>query len=192
MASKQAVASTLKALAANYSKALDPALPEVWFLAFQEVSDEALKAGVGKAVATLEFFPSVAGMRNVLGLNRKSPPNVTAICERIRGLCDYHPQYGTTLPSVERVRAELGDAVADAYGYIGPKRLEAVVFDGAGVGADIAGREFATALSEAQDAGADLTLLPPVARPMLSASGTTLYNVRPEQGFKRLTAGLTA
>ena len=186
MATKQAVATALKGLAANYGTPLDPALPDIWMLGLQDVEDAALMRAVGNLVATDEFFPKLARVRNVLGVNRKSPPNVTDICERIRGLCDYHPQYGTTLPSVERVRIELGDAVADAYGYIGPKRLEAVVFQGAGVGADIAGREFADALSEAQNAGADLTLLPSVARPMLAAPSITRYGERPAIGFKRL------
>lgn len=157
MASKKAIASVLNGLAANYSKALDPALPEIWFLAFGDVSDDQLNAAVGKVVASEEYFPTVAKMRNAMGLNKKALPDVAGIRERLRHMA---AQNDDRMPSVERVKLVLGEAIGNAYGFIGPNRLEGFVFDGFGVGTDIATREFADLLAAEQDNGADLTLLP--------------------------------
>lgn len=183
MASKQAIATALKGLAANYGTALDPDLPDIWLLGLQDVEDAALMQAMGKVVATDEFFPKLARVRNLLGMNVQPLPDVNGIVERLRGMCDYHPNYGTTLPSVERVRAELGDAIADAYGFIGPKRLEAVVFSGEGVGADIAAREFGEHLQAAQKVGANVTLLPSTARKQLSNASQSVFldGARPQR-----------
>ena len=190
MATKPAIAAALKGLAANYNRQPDPALTDIWWLALQDVPDDRLSAAVGRIVARSRFFPTVAEVRDALGLNVQPLPDVTGICERLRGMCDYHPNHGTMLPSVERVRRELGEAIADAYGYIGPNRLEAVVFGGGGVGADIAGREFATALSTAQEAG-QVVALPPVREtPRLSnASQSVFIDGVPDGGLRRLETG---
>lgn len=152
------------------------------------LSDDQLDRATERAVSSCTFRPMPKDLLALVA-EPKPLPDVRGILERLRGMCDYHPNYGTTLPSVQRVRNELGDAIADAYGFIGPKRLEAIVFDGEGVGADIAMREFADHLYAAQKDGADITLLPSVARPMLAAPSLTLYDNAPRGGgFKRLTS----
>lgn len=130
-------------------------------MALGDMTDEQLDYAVKRAVRECKFYPKPAELRDLAGVNSKPKPDVTGILARIKALTTYHPNTGDTLPSVERVREELGDAIANAYGYIGPRRLEAVVFEGVGVGADIAGREFATALEDAQDAG-QVVALPPM------------------------------
>jgi hypothetical protein len=191
MASKQAIATALKGLSANYRVSPDPDLPDIWLLGLQDVGDADLLRAIGKIVAEDEFFPKLARVRNVLGLNRKTPPDVTGILERIRALTTYHPNTGDTLPRVETVRDELGDAIANAYGFVGPNRLQAVVFGGSGVGADIAGREFADALEHAQEAGESVAL-PPVSQSKRLTAGrpsVTIYGERPAPLIPLLASG---
>lgn len=154
-------------------------------LGCRELTDAELEAATARAVSSCTFRPQPAELVKLSGY-KPALPDVNGIVARLRGMCDYHPNYGTSLPSVERVRAELGDAIADAYGYIGPKRLESVVFGGEGVGADIAAREFGEHLLDAQKVGANVSLPAPVARPMLAAPSITLYGERPDSGFKKL------
>lgn len=192
MATREAVAKTLAVFGALFPRDITPELVSIYHAALSDVSDDALRVAMGKCVQTARFFPQPAEIRDTVGANAKPLPDVDGIVERLKGMCDYHPQYGTTMPRVERVRAELGDAIADAYGFVGPKRLEAVVFGGEGTGADIAAREFAEHLLDAQQAGAEVRMLQPVGRPMLSAPSVTLYDARPAGGFKRLASGADA
>ena len=183
MASKQAIATALKGMSANYGTALDPALPDIWMLALQDVEDADLLRAVGKIVATSEFFPRVASVRNALGLNRTEKPDVDGIVKRIWSLASYHPQYGTNPPSVGKVRDELGDTIADAYALVTPDRL----FANSEVGRDIARREFAADLATAAEQGYPVALPAPKPLPALP-SGPVVYNQTPERGggFKRL------
>lgn len=185
MASKQAIATALKGLSANYGNAPDPALPDIWMLALQDVDDSDLLRAVAKIVATSEFFPKVASVRNVLGMNRTERPDVDGIVKRIWSLSSYHPQYGTNPPSVGKVRDELGDTIADAYALVTPDRL----FANSEVGRDIARREFADDLTTAAEQGYSAALPAPKRMPALP-SGPVLYDQKPERGggFRRLQA----
>ncbi len=186
MASNTAVAACLAVL--KHLPSDSPVTAETvafYALGLRDLSDDALERATARAAASCTFRPQPAELIKLSG-HQPSLPDVDGIVSRLRGMCDYHPQYGTKMPSVERVRNELGDAIADAYGFVGPKRLEAVVFGGDGTGAEIAAREFAELLRDAQRDGADVQLLPPVARPMLAAPSVTLYDERPTGGLKRL------
>ena len=160
MATKPAIAAALKGLAANYNRQPDPALPDIWWLALQDVPDDRLSAAVGRIVARSRFFPTVAEVRDALGLNVVEKPDTAAITSRIWSLAHYHPEYGTVPPSVTQVRTELGDTIADAYAVVGPDRL----FANSEVGRDIARREFTADLTTAADQGLSVAL--PPARPV--------------------------
>ncbi len=127
-------------------------------MALGDMTDEQLDYAVKRAVRECRFYPKPAELRDFAGVNVKPKPDVSGTLDRIRALVTYHR--GDQMPSVERVRESLGDAIANAYGYVGPQRLESVVLGGSGVGADIAGREFATALADAQESGQDVSLPP--------------------------------
>ncbi len=176
MASKPAIATALKGLSANYNRELDPDLPAIWHLALSEVTDDQLNAAVARLVGRSKFFPTIADVRDALGLNDMPLPDVREILDRIRGLMTYHERTGEQMPTVERVRRALGDAIADAYGFVGPHRLEAAVFGANLTGADIAWREFATELKYAQSNGRSLTL-PPLAEMYRLAYAIRLRNV---------------
>lgn len=173
MATKAAIANAIKMLAVNFRHSPDPQLPDLWLAAFADLTDEQMQKATVAIVSTDDFFPTVKRVRDVLGLNHKPKPDVAGTFARLRALTTYHPNTGDTMPSVERVREELGDAIADAYGFVGPKRLEAAVFDGTGTGADIAAREFAEQLEAAQDAGLSVALPPMHAMKLLGHANQT-------------------
>ena len=156
MASKQTIAKCVAILGTAFPKDIPVGLLDVWTLALADVADADLERATLTAIQTSEFFPSIKAIRDAAGVNAKSLPGTAGILTRLRGMMGFHEE----MPSVERVREELGDAIANAYGFVGPKRLEAVVLDGEGVGADIASREFATALRNAQESGQSVTLPP--------------------------------
>jgi hypothetical protein len=185
MATKQAIATAIKGLSANYGTAPDPALPDIWMLGLQDVDDADLLRAVGKIVATSEFFPKVATIRNLLHRNRVEKPDVDGIISRIWSFASYHPVYGTHPPSVGKVRDELGDVIADAYALVTPDRL----FANSEIGRDIARREFADDLTTAAAQGHAVSLPAPTPVPALP-SGPVLYDQAPERGggFKRLKA----
>lgn len=181
MATGEAIASVLHGFGITFRTPITKELAQTWIRALADVPDDLLQVAANRVVLECEFFPTPAKVRNLAGMNATQKPDVTGILNRIRGLTTYHPNIGDQMPSVERVRAELGDAIANAYGYIGPRRLEAVVFDGVGTGADIAAREFATALDDAQDAGQSVAL-PPMrqTKQIGTASQSVFYdNARP-------------
>jgi len=184
MASKQAIAAALKGLAANYRISLDPDLPDIWLLGLQDVDDEALMQAVGKIVARERFFPTIAVVRDALGLNRLDKPDTDGILARIWQLANYHPQWGTTPPSVGTVREHLGETIGDAYALVTGDRL----FNGNQTGRDIARREFADDLTTAAENGYSVALPAPNPVPML-ASGPVIYDDAPQRGgFKRIGA----
>lgn len=142
-------------------------------MALGDMTDEQLDYAVKRAVRECRFYPKPAELRDFAGVNAKPKPDVSGALDRIRALVTYYN--GEQMPSVERVRDALGDVIANAYGYVGPQRLEAVVLGGSGVGVDIAAREFATALSDAQASGQDIALPPLTAMPQLSNASQSLF-----------------
>lgn len=184
MASPKAVATALKGLSANFRTQPDPDLPDIWLLGLDGVDDADLMRAVGVIVSRDEFFPKLARVRDILGLNKTEKPDSEAIVKRIWSLASYHPQYGTNPPSVGLVREKLGDTIADAYALVGPERL----FSNSEVGRDIARREFTADLTTAAEQGYQVSLPPVEARPMLSAPSVEVYDEAPKRGgFKRLS-----
>jgi hypothetical protein len=79
----------------------------------------------------------------------------------------YDPHCGWVYPRPDTVREKLGDAVANAYGFVGSARL----FSANDTTRDIAARDFGTSLVSEQAEGKRLLLR---ARPTLALnSGTT-------------------
>lgn len=189
MATREAVVKTLAVFGSLFPRDISPELVSIYHAALEDVGDDGLRAAMAQCVRTAKFFPTPAEIRDAVGANNRSAlPDVSGICERIRGLCSYHPQAGDTLPSVERVRQVLGDAIADAYGYVGPARLEGVIFRGSGTGVDIARREFADLLAAAQKDGQHIAIPAPNATPLLNAGAVRLPDAPRGGGFRRLTA----
>lgn len=155
MATPNAVGKCLALFGSIFPRDISPELTQVWIDAFSDVTDEQLGAVTRTAIKTAKYFPVPAELRDMLGANHRALPDVAGIRDRLRHMA---AQNDDRMPSVERVRLVLGPAIASAYSFIGPHRLEGFVFDGYGVGTDIATREFGDALSAEQDHGADLTL----------------------------------
>lgn len=158
-------------------------------MALGDMTDEQLDYAVKRAVRECKFYPKPAELRDFAGVNAKPKPDVTGIISRIRGLVTFF-NGAEHMPSVELVRDQLGDAIANAYGFVGPRRLESVVFDGVGVGADIAAREFASALEGAQEAGQSVALPPLTEMKRLSNASQSLFIDGPPQRIGQHIAGL--
>lgn len=189
MASKQAIGAAMLGLAANYNRDIAPELVGIWMKALHDVTDEQLDVSVQRIVAESKFFPTVAEVREKAGANAQPLPDTDGILRRIRGLVTFDARYGESMPSVERVRDALGDAIADAYGFVGPRRLEAVVFGGSSVGVDIAAREFGSALQAAQKSGQVIALPSGAEVKQLSNREQSVFlsdAVPQRTGFKRL------
>lgn len=185
MASKQAVANAMVGLAANYNRDLAPELVGIWLKALADVTDESLDRAVQRIVAQSRFFPSVAEVREKAGANFKPKPDTEGIVAAIWSLASYHPQYGTTPPSVGLVREKLGETIAQAYGLVGANRM----FGGNETGRDIARREFARDLEVASEQGYDVALPSVPVTKRLASGSVTLYDDVPKPtGFKRLSS----
>lgn len=183
MASKQAIASAMVGLAANYNRDIAPELVGIWLKALQDVTDESLDRAVQRIVAESKFFPSVAEVREKAGANYKPKPDTEGIVAAIWSLASYHPQYGTTPPSVGLVREKLGDTIAQAYAMVGSGRM----FGGNETGRDIARREFSKDLEVAAEQGCDISLPPTPVTKRLSGGAVTLYDEVPKPtGFQRI------
>lgn len=190
MATREAVVKTLAVFGALFPRDISPELVSIYHAALSDVSDDDLKLAMGKCVQTARFFPQPAELRDKVGANVKALPDMSAIHARLRSLV-FVTGRSEDLPSVEKVRAHCGDAIASAYGLVGPKRLEGFVFDGTGVGTDIAVREFAKAIADAQESGQDIALPPlPQVKQLGNASQSLFVDgAAPERGFQRLGAG---
>jgi hypothetical protein len=187
MATREAVVKTLAVFGSLFPRDITPELVTIYHAALEDVTDPELTVAMAKCVKTAKFFPQPAELRDAVGANERSAlPDVAGICERIRGLVTHSAGYGESMPSVERVRQVLGDAIADAYGFVGPQRLEGVIFRGSGTGVDIARREFSDHLYAAQKDGQNIALPAPHATPLLNAGAFTLPDAPRGGGFKRL------
>jgi hypothetical protein len=172
MPNPREVAKMLAVFAELFPRPITEQTAKVYEMALSDLTDEQLQYATAKLVRDCTFFPKPVEIREAVGANAKPLPDVRGICDRIRGLVTYHNGY-EHMPSVERVREHCGDAIAQAYGLVGPARMEGVVFGGSGTGADIAAREFAAQLEAAQDAGLSVALPPMQAMKLLGHANQT-------------------
>jgi hypothetical protein len=174
MPSRREIAKMLAVFAELYPRPITEQTAGVYEMALSDLTDDQIQYATAQLVRTATFFPKPAEIREAVGANVQPAPDTAGILNRIRGLVTYHNgrEY---MPSVERVSEALGDAIAQAYGYVGPSRMEGVVFGGSGTGVDIAAREFATALAEAQDAGQCVALPPMRDTKQLSNANQSLF-----------------
>lgn len=180
MPSRREIAKMLAVFAELYPRPITEQTAGVYEMALSDLTDEQVQIATATLVRTATFFPKPAEIRKAVGANTQPPPDVAGILNRICGLVTYHNGH-EYMPSVERVREMCGDAIAQAYGYVGPNRMEGVVFGGIGTGVDIATREFAEALAEAQDAGHSVAL-PPIqdTKRLSNASQSVFVDGRPQ------------
>lgn len=175
MASRQAVAGALALLAEAWPREVTPQMAEVYAMALEGVSDDALGRAVPAALRDLTFFPVPAELRRLSGI-REPIIDVDAVLDRIQGLASYLPTTGTTYPRVELVRERLGEAIAAAYAIAGAGRL----FTGNEVGRDIARREFAAELRSIVRVEGLAALASPARHTALpTPEGPVLYGERP-------------
>jgi hypothetical protein len=158
MASREAVAKTVAVLAATLgNREVTPAMIEGYAFALEDVEDGRLATAMRRALTDCKFFPTPSELRDFAGMPKAADeptPDVEGLLKNIWGHADYDPQYGTTPPRVEVVRAVFGDAVAEAYGYVGPGRL----FSSNETTWTIARRDFAESLRSAMLAHGERTL----------------------------------
>jgi hypothetical protein len=168
MATHEALAKAMAVLGATLpTREVTPEMVTGYDLALEDMTDAQLSVAVKRAVAECRFFPAPAELRDFAGMPKASDeptPDVEGLLKNIWGHADYDPQYGTNPPRVEKVRDVFGDAVAEAYGYVGPGRL----FSSNETTWTIARRDFAEALRSAMLAHGERSL------PALNAGARTL------------------
>ncbi len=145
MASKRAVAAALKLLARTFAGEVDEAKVALYYAALDDLTDEQLERAVTIVVRTEteRFIPPPGVLRQAVA---PAAPVVDAgrLLREISKLGTYNANVGWVYPSVERVRDELGEAVAYAYAGAGRERL----FADSETTRDIAQREFERAVVE--------------------------------------------
>jgi len=181
MPSPREVAKMLAVFAELFPRPITEQTAKVYEMALSDLTDDQLQYATAKLVRDCTFFPKPVEIREAVGANAKPLPDVAGIVNRLRGLVTYHNGY-EHMPSVERVREHCGDAIAQAYGFVGPNRMEGVVFDGSGTGVNIAAREFAEQLADAQESGLPVALPPmqPV-KQLISASQSVFIDGQPQR-----------
>lgn len=159
MASRKAVVTALKLLACNFAGDVDEERIQVWHAALADIEDAALREAVPRIIRerTQDFLPPVAVVREACR------PAKVFDAERILTAIDkagsHDPVIGWCHPRIEKIRAQFGHAVADAFGMAGgASRLYA----DDPVTRDIAAREFAQAL---RDSPHPLVALPSPEKP---------------------------
>lgn len=187
MASREAVGKALALFGATFPRDITPELVAVWLEVFGDVDDETLGRATRKALATCRYFPVPAEVRELCGANRPAFLDTEKIVGQIRGLSDYHPSRGTTPPSVEQVRATFGEAIGQAYGFVGGGRR---LLSGNDTTASIALREFEKELASAVEV-LGIPPAPMLALPRADTSGPVLFDDQPRigGGFRRLGSG---
>lgn len=127
MASKQGVGVVLAYLHELFpTREITPTTGTAWLLAFHEVPDDILMDAAQKCGrdSDRKFFPTAGEVRAQMPkpvlAAQLSADEVLSEIERLGG---YGPQFQWVWPRVEMVRAQLGGAIATAYGNVGPHRL---------------------------------------------------------------------
>ena len=169
MASRRAVLAALTMFSRAFAGDVGPERVDLYAVALDDVSDEALAAAVVRLVREHEgeFIPTPAAIRRAAGANVAPVVDVEAVVRKIDGLGSYNPNTGWCSPRVEVVRRAMGDAVADAYGAVGgPSRL----YGGDETGRSIALRDFGRELVGQVEARGPAALEPPPQRPLLSGA----------------------
>lgn len=175
MASVMAVSAALKLLARVFAGEVTPEKAQLYAAALGDVSDEQVAASVAVLIKTHvgQFLPVPAQIREACGANDHPPIDTAGVICSIERLGapqfvdGFSEQTGWSAPRVERVRAELGDAVADAYGAVGGgSRL----FCDDETGRTIAERDFMLAL-RSETAAEERRALPSGRKPQRIAAG---------------------
>ena len=169
MATARGGEAALKLLATNFAGEVTVEKVKVWGAALGDVTDEQLGAAIPHIIKTHtgDFIPPVGVIREACGANDHAPIDTAAVIRRIDQLGEYSAHVGWCAPRVERVRAELGDAVADAYGAVGGgSRL----FCDDETGRTIAERDFMLAL-RSETAAEERRALPSGREPQRIAAG---------------------
>jgi hypothetical protein len=160
MASKRAVASTLKALARNFAGEITTERVALYHAALQDVGDDALRHAAVRVVReyTGQFLPPVAVLRDAAGANhRMMLVDGEATLQAIARLGQTNQVGRWFPPYVETVRVTLGESIAIAYAAGGAGRL----FADNETTRDIARRDFQKALEGvAKESGPAAIALP--------------------------------
>lgn len=125
MATKKAIAASLAALSRAFAGEVGPQKLVVFYDALADVTDSELSAATAIVIRTYrgEFIPPPAILRDAVGANEVPAIDVERVVTEIERLGSYNPHSGWNLPTVRRVRAELGEAVANACADIGLHRV---------------------------------------------------------------------
>lgn len=149
MASPRAMVSGMAMLHEAYpTRDITPKTTEVWSFLFADVPDAAFLAACSALAVERgrTFFPT-PGELMALAVPPPPAPDVDGILTQIHDLGEYGPT-GWRYPSLQAIRAELGEAIADAYTEAGAGRCFADSDrSGLSVTRDIARRAFAEALT---------------------------------------------
>lgn len=170
MASERAVRAALTMLGRVFAGSVGPERIETYCAALEDLSDGEV-ADATKALMTShlgEFIPVPAVIRQMARGDETPRLDVDRIVREISAMGEYNPHCGWQPPSVRRVRAVAGHAIADAYADVGASRL----FLGGARTREIAAQEFRKSLALAT--GAHLyASFPPwaVANPARLAAG---------------------
>jgi hypothetical protein len=149
MASAEAIGTVLALLHEYYpNRPLSPNTLAAWRLAFVDIPDADLSAAVMLVAKQpgRTFFPTPGEIFAVL-TEKIAPPPTEELLRSIQQLGFYTPQHGWINPRVDAVRECFGDAIASAYGYVGPGRL----YSDNDTTREIARRDFGLALLDAMD-----------------------------------------
>lgn len=164
MSSNRGIANALAILAETFpTRGITERTVEVWRNVFQSVEDDALERAVVRLCREpgRTFFPSSGEVFAAIALDAP-PVNVLNVLHRIEQLGYYDPKRGWVYPTAERIRDELGQAIANAYSVAGGERVFAAEEnDGKSITRDIALRKFEEGLNEAQRKAPDRPLLLP-------------------------------
>ena len=138
MATSSAIRKALAVLQAVFARDITPELAEAYRIALADVSDDDLGVAVGRCLQTCMFFPVPAELRGAIHVDQAPKVNAADVIAKIASLSTYMPT-GYAHPSVPVVRDKLGAAAAEAYGFVGSRRL----FSENQTTRDIAERDFA-------------------------------------------------
>lgn len=162
MASKVAVVEALNIFVEVFpTREVTKTTYRVWEEILAPLTDEQVQMATARLVREpgRKFFPTTNDVFGVLAdLHEKLP--VADVVDAIARLGSYTARHGWFPPTVEQVRAALGDGVASAYAVVGGARLWAnAAADGTTITRDIARREFGKALEDEQSARPTVPLL---------------------------------
>lgn len=175
MATRKAVLAALTLLSRAYAGKLSEEQADVYEAALHDLTDAEVERATVQVIRTYErdFIPPPAVLRAAAGKTTAPLLDVSRILREIADLGGYTGE-GFYPPSVPKVRAALGAAIAGAYAAADMGRL----FSEDGTSRDIARRDFAGVLADVVHAHGTNTL-----------PGWAVVAVLPEHKPQRLEAG---